>query len=234
MNARASFIEALELSALVDDLGTGLYASSLTEGSRSRFGRALAAKNEIIEFIEGQRSALKTSNLGSVGLSNGDLLDQALTFLFAGVDTISATLTWAFDNLIQRHTKGISNLSESEAFTDALASYPPVYFIPRGAVATVDIGGVTVNRGWNVNVMISELHKRFMQTGDQASFMPFGIGPKRCPAQSYSHIIGARLLQTFLKEFCVEVEPWDTKALRFVPGLRPAASPRLAIAKASI
>lgn len=233
MNIRPSFEEALWLSTQVDDLGMGLYASNPSDSPRSRFSRGLAARRHLLAFLDSHSSALVRSDLACLDLSERDVLSQGLTLLFAGVDTISATLTWALGDLLLRtsaETPGVTEAQASEAFDRALAAYPPTYFIPRGALADVELGGVHVRRGWNVNIMVSELHRHFLKTGHRESFMPFGLGSKRCPAMQYSYLLGPRLLRTLVIEFDVYLSPWTDKHLRFIPGLRPAASPHLRLA----
>lgn len=221
--------EAIELSQYIDELGGGLFASEPSTKPLSRFQRALRARYALNGFILSSWPSLATSKLTMLGVDSSHVLDQAVMILFAGVDTISSTLTWTFQSLLYRQVTD-EHISKSELrryVWESLAAHPPVYFVPRGALERTDIGGCIVERGWIVNVMISGLHEEYLTTRSRDCLMPFGLGAKKCPAQAFSIVAISSILDAILHRFSVTVLKQGHEHVGYVPGLRPLSAPRL-------
>jgi len=223
---------ARDLSIAINHLGKGLYASSFSPARRSRFQYANRARAKINEFLRSNLKVNTKHGLLSLSLDTEDRLDQAVTLLFAGVDTVSATLTWALNDLLNEvgtQRLNILGAKASDAFTRALIQYPPVYFIPRGALVEVDLAGTVVPHGWNVNIMINALHRNFWNSGNRRSYMPFGRGPKQCPGQAFTMVAGPLILNTLLHSSHLSSVGGDPTKIGYLPGQHPSSSARLYI-----
>ena len=223
------FGECEWLSRKIDELGIGLYASSQSTHPRSRFQRANAARSEIDAFLIRRFPTTFGRQLEAKGLGERQILDQAVTLLFAGVDTSSVTMTMAINELQRLGETQHSAVAIKTAITTSLREYPPVYFIPRGALEDVQLGDHVVRKGWNVNVMVHAVHHQPSDGTAAPAYLAFGLGKKRCPGEAFALLSSRSALTTLLDTFFTELSGGDMSKLAFMPGLRPTASPFLGL-----
>jgi cytochrome P450 len=225
-----SLNEAKKLSQLIDFIGKGLYASAISTKKNSRFGKAALARVELDTFLKSRIGEKFSIPLREAGLDQNCILDQAVTILFAGVDTSSVVLTFATEYLCEKIDAG-STLNRSlinAAIRFALLRYPPVYFIPRGALADIELDGVFVRKGGYVNVMICALHEDIVEGEKSPGYMPFGLGGKRCPGEAFAIRSSAVVLERLFTSFKV-ILTGERNGLEFMPGLRPAVSSKMTL-----
>lgn len=183
--------------------------------------------------------------------------DEIMTMLLAGHETTAAALSWAW-HLLARHPHEMQRLQEElderlggrtpepgdlpqlpytrAVVNETMRLYPPVWLLPRRAVAADTIGGYDVPAGADVLVSLYSLHRhpaywrdpddfqpqRFMagpagDAGAMRAYLPFGAGPRSC--------VGMRL------GLLESVLALATLAARFTPA---AAGHRAPVADASL
>lgn len=225
-------LDSVRLSKKIDALGKGLYATTLSNKRRSRFQIARSARHELDQYLGGRLAATFRQPLEEAGLDEQAILDQAVTLLFAGVDTTSATLAWATAFLAEHIASGqmVTRSIAAGMVRRSLVLHPPVYFIPRGVVVDTTLGGITVKKGWNVNIMVSALHEDMDSRGKSDGYMPFGLGDKRCPGEAFAIGASTTVLETLFSRFKISLEGGDHSKFGFMPGQRPAASDHIHIA----
>jgi cytochrome P450 len=173
-------------------------------------------------------------------LNDAQVRDEIMTLLFAGHETAANALTWTW-YLIARHPEAeeqlhaevdrvlggrlptaddIPNLPYTRMLVDeALRLYPPVWIIPRRAIADDEIGGYRVPKETVVNVVPFVLHRhpefwdrpeafepeRWLpeRAADRPryAYIPFGGGPRLCIGNSFAltemQLVVATLAQRF-------------------------------------
>ncbi|MGK3965523.1 cytochrome P450 [Sorangium sp. So ce118] len=179
-------------------------------------------------------------------MTDQQLRDEAVSMFLAGYETTSVAVAWALHLLVQH--PAVLRAVEAEvdaalddrrpsfadaarlpltlaAFQEALRLYPPVYWIPRTAIADDEIDGFHIPAGAAVAVMSYVLHRhpdhwesparfdpgRF--TPERArgrhplSFMPFGIGQRQCVGKEFALLEGQLILARILQRFRLSAVP---------------------------
>ncbi|SCL34410.1 Cytochrome P450 [Micromonospora nigra] len=147
------------------------------------------------------------------------LRDELVTLLLAGHETTASTLSWTL-HLLDRHPEVLRRLrAEAQAvlgdrlptvadlerlryttmvLQEAMRLFPPVWMLPRRALAEDEVGGYRVPRGADVVVCTYTLHRhpeywpepdrfdpeRFAPDSAESrpryAYIPFGAGPRFC------------------------------------------------------
>ncbi|MDG4829918.1 cytochrome P450 [Solwaraspora sp. WMMD1047] len=183
--------------------------------------------------------------------------DELVTLLLAGHETTASTLGWSF-YLLDRHPEVFERL-RAEAievlgdrlpvyqdlhrltYTAAVVEevmrlYPPVWILPRRAVADDEVGGYHVPAGADVLICAYTLHRhpafwpepdRFdperFGTGrterSRYAYIPFGAGPRFCVGNNLGMMEAVFVLAMVAREF----------RLAKVPGYPVVAEPMLSL-----
>ena len=184
--------------------------------------------------------------------------DELVTLLLAGHETTASTLSWTL-HLVARHPDVAARLHE-EAVTvlggrppayddlrsltytmqvvqEAMRLYPPVWMLPRMALAEDEVGGYHIPKGADVVVCPYTMHRhpglwddpdrfdpeRFSPEATQQrpryAYIPFGGGPRFC--------VGSQL-GTMEAVFVVAAISRELR-LRGVPGHRAVPEPMLSL-----
>lgn len=197
--------------------------------------------------------------------------DEVMTLLLAGYETTAATLTWTWyllsqraeveerlhqeiDDVIGGRCPGIADLPRlvytRMIIEEVLRLYPPVWLIPRRAMAEDRIGGYTIPAKSDVLLSIYTLHRhpgfwanpdrfdpdRF--TTDQKaqrapySYLPFGAGPRVCLGSRFGMMEAMLALAVIAQKYRFElvcdhpVEPETTLSLQIRHDLTMRLRPR--------
>lgn len=186
------------------------------------------------------------------------LRDELVTLLLAGHDTTASTLSWAL-HLIDRHPE-VGERMRAEAagvltgetvvyedlhrlpytamvVQEVMRLYPPVWLLPREAVAADRIGPHALPAGADVLICPYTLHRhpefwpepdrfdpeRFaaQRVGERHRFayIPFGAGPRVCVGSSLGMMEATIVLATLARDL----------RLRTAPGHRVVAEPMLTL-----
>ncbi|MFI8258509.1 cytochrome P450 [Streptomyces filamentosus] len=168
------------------------------------------------------------------------LRDALATLLLAGHETTSSTLTWAFHllaerpDVVQRMRAEISDAAGDRPLAPAdvralryttmvvqetMRLFPPVWILPRRAVASDRIGGVHIPAGADVIVCPYTLHRhqafwdrptdfdpdRFdPQAGHgrhRFAYIPFGAGPRHCVGSNLGMLEATLVAAMVVRDF---------------------------------
>lgn len=158
-------------SAAAGSAATGAlrdYASALEAERRSRPG------NDLLAML------LEARDESGAPLSKEQIVDEIVTFLIAGHETVALTLAWAWALLARNapaqlllHRELDTVLGDREpgwedlrrlpythgVIAEAMRLYPPQWMLGRRAIERVEIGGSEVSQGAVVLVCLSILHR---------------------------------------------------------------------------
>ncbi|WP_204299387.1 cytochrome P450 [Actinoplanes campanulatus] len=172
--------------------------------------------------------------------------DELVTLLLAGHETTASTLTWAF-HLLDEHPHAWERLHDeavdvlgggpltltglhqltytTQVIEETIRLYPPVWLLPRIAVAADEIGGFPVPAGADVLLCPYLLHRhpafwtapdRFdpdrFDTASTArrerySYIPFGAGPRFCIGNSLGMMEATVALATVARDLRLRKAP---------------------------
>jgi cytochrome P450 len=141
------------------------------------------------------------------GLENFDALEELLMNFFAGIETTTATLSFAIDRLasdprIQQRLFDEIDAADEQRYLDCFIQetmrfFPPIPFVVREAAASDRLNGVTLRKDQTVLVSIVGLHHNgsywnepeifdcsraeFLNDSyNRRAFLPFLAGPRIC------------------------------------------------------
>jgi len=170
------------------------------------------------------------------GLSPEALLDEVMTLFVAGHETTAVALSWAFWLLsvhphAQEAIRGDPPAPAGREATswarmvaaEALRLYPPVWSIPRRALADDEMAGFDVPKGTMVMVApyTMQRHPRFWErpeafeperfapgkSHDRFVYFPFGVGPRRCAGMGFAQVEMEFILDRVCRAFSLAREP---------------------------
>jgi cytochrome P450 len=144
--------------------------------------------DDLLSLLVGLREAGVTD---SAMLSDERLRDQMVTIIFAGHDTTTTTLTFAFwalannPEVYERFHEEVDELDgpptmddvddldvTERVVTETLRLFPPVYMLPREADTDVAVDGYRVPEGNVVNIPIRQIHRDERFFDDPEQFRP--------------------------------------------------------------
>nr|BFE84788.1 cytochrome P450 [Planobispora longispora] len=220
--------EALQDQAMFDMVSLNKVPAWLPLPKRVRFRRALKDLHRVADSLVAQRlsgydgdgdDAVSRIIAASREDGLGRIREELVTLLLAGHETTASTLSWAF-HLIDGHPRVRERL-HAEAVTvlgdrlpvyedlhqlrytamvveEVMRLYPPVWALPRRALADDEVGGYHVPAGADVMISPYTLHRhpRFWEEPDRFvperfdpgapanrpryAYIPFGAGPRFC------------------------------------------------------
>ena len=168
------------------------------------------------------------------------LLEETKTLFFAGYETASTSLTWALyliarnpevaleaqkelDGKLCGRTPGLDDLQTlpyiRAILQETMRVYPPVYALPRIAIADEELGGYSISRGTIVIASIAGVHgspvwgqdrdkfrpERFLSGNwPRRAFMPYGAGRHLCIGNDFANVEMAIVLAMLLQRYTLE------------------------------
>ncbi|WP_407676963.1 cytochrome P450 [Peredibacter starrii] len=160
-----------------------------------------------------------TTNVHKIFFEDETLIDQCMTFLFAGHETTASSLAFTF-LLLANHPQYMRQIKEGDeeiahhVYMEALRLFPPAYMLAREASKGTNLNGVKINKGDQVLIGIKQIHHHpkfhsnpgtFSPERFQAnvkSFLPFGLGPKNCIGEKVAYMEA----EIIIKCFCERVQ----------------------------
>ena len=165
------------------------------------------------------------------------LLEETKTLFFAGYETASTSLTWALYLIARNPEVALEAQKELDRvlcdrppklddlqslpyvraiLQETMRVYPPVYALPRIAIADSELGGYPIPRGTVVIASISGIHdspawgedrntfrpERFL-SGDwpRRAYMPYGAGRHLCIGSDFANVEIAIVLSMILQRY---------------------------------
>ena len=145
-------------------------------------------------------------------------VDELITFMLAGHETVANTLSWALA-LLSRHPAQRSN-DMRRVVLETLRLFPPVGVFGRRALGADVLGGHPIKKGQIVSVSPYVLHRhsgywnnpegfdpdRFLQEPIKGAFVPFAAGPRQCIGNYFAVLEATTVLET-LREVRLDLLP---------------------------
>lgn len=147
------------------------------------------------------------------------LIDELITFMLAGHETVANTLTWALA-LLSRHPAQHDN-DLKRVVLETLRLFPPVGVFGRHALGPDELCGHPIKKGQIVSTSPWVLHRhpdywnnpegfdpdRFLKEPVKGSFVPFAAGPRRCIGNYFAILEATTVLQTLQRHVRLDLIP---------------------------
>ncbi|KAK1629667.1 hypothetical protein QYE76_003982 [Lolium multiflorum] len=163
---------------------------------------------------------LRVPGEGDRPLTDGEVVSLCLEFLSTGNDGTVTLLEWIMAELVNRPEM------QAWVYEEGLRLHPPLHFlIPHGVHGHgAEIGGYKVPKGAEVNILVAEPGRdetvwtaplefrpeRFLNGGEgcdvditgrkEIKMMPFGAGPRMCPAYTLGMLHVAYFVGSLVNE----------------------------------
>jgi cytochrome P450 len=163
------------------------------------------------------KTAPDSLNVVSVFADEETLLDQCMTFLFAGHETTASSLAFTF-LLLARHPEYQKRIAEGEeglslkVYKESLRLFPPAYMLVREALKDDQLGNVSVKKGDQIIIGLKQIQrlKNYFPNPDlflperfdgptSKAFFPFGKGPKACIGENLAYMEAEIVINAFCK-----------------------------------
>ncbi|WP_409465507.1 cytochrome P450 [Amycolatopsis sp. GA6-003] len=216
----AHHFDAVQDQAMFEAVTLEAIPSWLPLPGQRRFRAARAALRRLAgQVVDQQGSGVLAEALAGAGGDRAQARDEVITLLLAGHETTASTLGWTMA-MLDRHPDVAERVRAEAAqvlgdrlpaaadlhrlvytgnvVQEVMRLYPPVWLLPRVAVAADRIGGYPVPAGADVVVCPYTLHRhpefwpdperfdpdRFEQSRaagrPRYAYLPFGAGPRFC------------------------------------------------------
>ena len=231
-----------------------------------RVRRSLRELDEMVQEMISirRRQGGPSGDVLDILLSSENALDQKLvrdeimTLLVAGHETSAAVLSWAWqllaehpevrrqvgdelDEVLGGRRPGLDDLPRLNTVRcvveETMRLYPPVWLLPRRALADDEIGGFDVPAGSHVLLCVYSMHRhpglweepdefrpeRFAPRPASRSeaYMPFGGGPRACLGRFFGQVEVSLVLSTIAQETTLEAVPGPAVEAEPLLTLRP-------------
>lgn len=164
----------------------------------------------------------REENVATVFAYDEHLIDQCMTFLFAGHETTASSLAFSF-LLLANHPHYQHQIAQGNApltkalYQESLRLYPPAYMVTKRALENTRINGLTIYKGDQILIGIKQIHysshyfekphqfnpQRFLDTPHNDAFIPFSLGAKSCIGERLAYLEASIVLHTFCKKFII-------------------------------
>lgn len=167
------------------------------------------------------------------GMPEEQLIDELITFMLAGHETVANTLTWALA-LLSRHPAQKDN-DLQRVVLETLRLFPPVGVFGRHALGPDELCGYPIATGQLVSTSPWVLHRhpdywenpegfdpdRFLREPVKGSFVPFAAGPRQCIGNYFAVLEATTVLQTLHKHLELDLIPGQSLVIDPQITLRP-------------
>lgn len=193
------------------------------------------------------KPTLRSNGLASVFKDDPHLLDQCMTFVFAGHETTASSLAFTF-LLLGQHSQYQTQIrtnpeSTLTAYKESLRLYSPAYMLARESRVDEELGGVRVRKSDQVIIGLTAIHRdpRLFERPDhfvperfnaplshRFSFLPFGAGPKSCVGERLAYLEASVVIPKFIERFSLQTLASNIQADPFITlNARPNQNVRL-------
>ncbi|HXH31259.1 MAG TPA: cytochrome P450 [Bacteriovoracaceae bacterium] len=173
-------------------------------------------RTKILLALRDSRPA--ATNVHKIFMDSEFLIDQCMTFLFAGHETTASSLAFTL-LLLGSHPRyrdeiaGGADESALRVYKEALRLYPPAYMLAREAAVDTNLGTCSVRRGDQVLIGVSQIHRHpdFHQRPSEfdpqrfsqpvKAFLPFGLGAKSCIGEKLAYLEAVTIIKIFCQKF---------------------------------
>lgn len=178
-------------------------------------------QTEIRNLIAQQIQFAKDTGVPKVFRDDSALIDQCMTFLFAGHETTASSIAFSLlllaKNPQYQHAVADGDQEMTMAiYKESLRLFPPAYMLARESKEDDILGSTHVKKSDQVIVGVASLHRnpkyfdrpeefipeRFLQkTKHPMAFIPFGAGGKSCVGERLAYLEAGIILQKICQKF---------------------------------
>ncbi len=184
----------------------------------------LQLRRIIREFISQQHFTPNSEeeNVSRAFADDEFLIDQCMTFLFAGHETTASSLAFTFLLLANyphyqdRIAQGDQDFTKA-LYQEGLRLYPPAYMVVRQALEDTSLGGIKIYKGDQIVIGIKQIHRsekyfsdpniftpeRFLVNTHNDAFIPFSLGLKSCIGERLAYVEAVIVLEMICKQFII-------------------------------
>ncbi|MBB5895437.1 cytochrome P450 [Kutzneria kofuensis] len=172
-----------------------------------------------------------------------ELADQVMTVLFAGIETSANVLSWALC-LLASHPETADRIAEDtegevvhRVIAETMRLYPPGWIFSRNSTRPVELSGHHLPAGTDFIISPFLLHReprvfdrpeqfdpdrwRDMDPDVKRSYLPFGLGPRRCLGELLANAEMVAALTTLCRRWRFSLPEGRTVVPRFRSVLIP-------------
>jgi cytochrome P450 len=188
---------------------------------------------------------LNTVDEEGQGMTDQQIRDEIVTLFLAGHETTANALSWTWYLLAQHPTveqklheeldrvlhgnpptlADLKNLPYTQqVLQESMRLYPPVWNMSRQALTDVEIGGYTIPKGSEVNLITYVMHhnpiwwdeperfipERFSPDNEsrvpKMAYLPFSTGPRVCIGNSFAMMEARLILATIASQYRLKME----------------------------
>lgn len=182
-------------------------------------------RNSISEQIELSNYNIHSDEKNVVNLFKNDnyLIDQCMTFLFAGHETAAASITFTLLLLAEypyyqeQIYKGDDDIIKN-IYKESLRLYPPAYMLVRQVKKDTIFNDFKLHVSDQIIICVKQIQQseryfykpqdffpeRFLQHNKNEGFMPFGMGEKSCLGEKYAYLEAITILREICKKFIIK------------------------------
>ena len=140
------------------------------------------------------------NNLANIFKNSDSLIDQCMTFLFAGHETTASSITFTLLLLAKYpHYQELVSQGDEQIikaiYKESLRLYPPAYMLVRQVKEKTIFNGFNLKAKDQIIIGVKQIHRsekyydkpndfvpeRFLNKNENYAFLPFGIGAKSTP-----------------------------------------------------
>ena len=169
------------------------------------------------------------------------LIDELITFMLAGHETVANTLSWALA-LLSCHPSQQEN-DMQRVVLETLRLFPPVGVFGRHALGPDELCGHPIKKGQIVSTSPWVLHRhpdywsnpegfdpdRFLHEPIRGSFVPFAAGPRQCIGNYFAVLEATTVLQTLQRQVRLDLIPGQRLEIDPQITLRPRSPLRMKV-----
>ncbi|XP_020413623.1 cytochrome P450 714C2 isoform X2 [Prunus persica] len=195
---------------------------------KQRSAEATYEKDLLQMIIEGAKNYGDTDNLFSGISQDNFIVDNCKSIYFAGHETTAITASWSLMLLAaypewQARARAELNM----VIQETLRLYAPSMFVGREALDDIELNGILIPKGTNIQIPIPIMHRLPDIWGPDAldfnpkrfehgilgackfpqAYMPFGVGARICLGQHLAMTELKVILSLILSKFCFTLSP---------------------------
>jgi pentalenene oxygenase len=175
--------------------------------------------------------------------TDAELADQVMTVLFAGIETSANVLSWAL-HLLAAHPEVADAVAEDagdelvhRVICETMRLYPPGWIFSRNSTRAVELSGHHLPAGADLVISPFLIHReprvfadperfdpdRWLDMAPEAkrSYLPFGLGPRRCLGELLANAEMVAALTTLCRRWRFSLPAGRTVTPRFRSVLIP-------------
>lgn len=168
-----------------------------------------------------------------------NVLDHCMTFIFAGHETTSSSISFTL-LLLANHPKYIDKIAAGEegiamaCYKESLRLFPPAYMLVRDCIEKIEINGNEFLPGDNIIIPLKQIQRmeqnfkapssfipeRFLANStyrdNLQAFFPFGLGRKSCIGEAIAYVEAKAILEEFCRNYTIHTNPKEIDVIPLV------------------